>query len=332
MPDNPLLVAAVKYRYRLDRMSQYDLDRLIAAYKGLAGRLKDKIDLLVLELEKLGPITGGQLARAQRYKQLMDAIASELEKYSVYMDTELKTIAQAALSQATLDASALTRLSATQAGVTASLNKLPNDTIKTLLGFLSDESPLYKRLYQLAPTTVDRISSKLIEGVGLGYNPQKVGNMIVDLLGEGLSSAMRWARTTQMWTYREAGRATMVANADILDGWVWFAILDDAVPPCESCLAKHGELFPLDETLDDHYNGRCVAIPHVAGDDNPVQQTGEDWFSSLDPEKQKEILGAGKLEAYNDGKFEFGQLSRQVPDDVFGSMRVGVPLKDLIGE
>ena len=34
---------------------------------------------------------------------------------------------------------------------------------------------------------------------------------------------------------------------------------DDRV--CCSCLALHGTEFPLDETLDDHPNGRCAMIP-----------------------------------------------------------------------
>ena len=34
--------------------------------------------------------------------------------------------------------------------------------------------------------------------------------------------------------------------------------------------------------------------------------------------------------AWQDGKFEFGALSRQVDDTVFGHMRTETPLKDLV--
>lgn len=332
MPDNPLILQAVKYRYRLDSASSKDMQRLIDAYKQLSGRLKDKIDLLIAELQANPEITTGQLVRLSRYKDLMRSVAGELQRYNIYLETELGTVANVALAQSVLDMRALMRTSAARVGVVPALNALPTNAIKTLLGFLQPDGKLYRHIQSLAPQTAQLVADKIIEGVGLGYNPVKVGNLIVESLGQGLTSAMRLARTTQMWTYREASRATMVANAEILDGWVWFAILDGDVPPCESCLANHGKLFGLDETLDDHYNGRCVAIPHVIGDDNPVDETGEDWFSSLSEDKQAEVLGASKLSAYNDGKFTFDQLTRQVDDPIWGTMRTGVPLKDLLDE
>jgi hypothetical protein len=334
MADDALILSAIKYRYRLDAQSGADIERLLAAYKSMAARLKDKIDLLIAEIEKAGVdnLTRAQVAKMSRYTQLIAAIRDELNKYNIYLETELNGIANTALLQATRDIQNLIRLSAGRVGISGSLNRLPVGSIKTLLGFLSQDSPLYQRLHELAPDLADRIAARILEGVGLGYNPMKVGDIITNELGWGLTDAMRWARTTQMWTYREASRATMAANSDVLDGWVWFAILDDAVPPCESCLANHGQLFPLEETLDDHYNGRCVAIPHVIGDDNPVSQSGEDWFRSLPADKQAEVLGQSKLAALNEGKFEFSQLTQQTQDDVFGTMRVGVSLKDLTGE
>lgn len=331
MPDSPLLLQAIRYRLRLDSASRRDLERLIAAYEQLASRLKDKIDLLVMELAANPELTTGQVARMGRYKDLVRAVADELQKYGVYLETELGGIANAALSQSVLDMRALMRLSAGGAGIAGGFNALPVNAIKTLLGFLEPDGPLFQRLQELAPLTTQTIADKILEGVGLGYNPQKVGRMIVDDLGQGLTSAMRWARTTQMYTYREAGRATMAANANILDGWIWFALLDGAVPPCESCLANHGQLFGLDEVLDDHYNGRCVALPHVAGDDNPVEMSGEEWFDSLDEDKQREIMGAEKYGAYKDGLFTFDQQSRQVDDSVWGTMRTTAPLWELLG-
>lgn len=330
MPDTPLLLAAIKYRARLDAQSAEDLQRLIDAYGLMARRLKDKVDLLVLEIASSGieNITTGQISRMARYKDLLEALQRELAQYDSYLAVELDRIANAALAQANLDVQQLIRMSG---GITGSLNKLPASSIKTLLGFLDPDSPLFKRLSELAPLTADEIGKRILEAVGLGYNPAKTADLISDILGQGLTDALRWARTTQMWTYREASRATMAANGDVLDGWVWFAILDDSVPPCESCLANHGQLFPLDEPLDDHYNGRCVAIPHVKGEDNPLG-SGEEWFRSLPEDKQAEILGQGKLAALNEGKFTFDQLTQRVDDDVFGSMRVGVPLKDLVKE
>jgi len=75
----------------------------------------------------------------------------------------------------------------------------------------------------------------------------------------------------------------------------------------------------------------CAILPWVKGADNPITQTGEDWFKSQPESVQRDAMGNGKWEAWNNGKFEFGALSREYENDVFGLMRGETPLKDLIG-
>jgi SPP1 gp7 family putative phage head morphogenesis protein len=277
MPDNPLLAAIAKYRNRLDVVSERDLQRLISAYTSLAGRLKDKIDLLMLELEKAGieTLTAGQVAKMSRFTQLISAIEAELAKYNIYLETELSQIAKAAMSQAILDSRALIRMTAGNVGITGSFNSLNTGAIATITRLLAPDSPLFKRLQELAPEMAAQISRKILEGVGLGYGYEKLGRMIVDDLGLGLSDALRWARTTQMTAYRETSHATMAENSNVIDGWTWWAQVDDAT--CDSCRDNHGSFHPAGDSLNDltaHiWNCRCVELPHVIGDDNPV--TGE---------------------------------------------------------
>lgn len=197
---------------------------------------------------------------------------------------------------------------------------------------LEPGSPVYERLKKLTDTNIEYVIGLLEDAIQEGKNPAVIGKLIAEQgLGIGLTDALRWARTVQMNAYRLGSQVTMGQNSDILDGWVWFALLDSAIPPCESCLANHGKLFSLDESLDDHPNGRCVAIPHVAGDDNPVSQTGADWFDSLDEATQREILGKTKLELLQGGQITFDQLTKQVDDDIWGSIRVSTPLWELLG-
>jgi hypothetical protein len=105
MPDNPILLTAAKYRARLDKQSADDIKRLIDAYTAMAARLKDKIDLLVLEIEAAGMenLAVEQVARMERYKELMKAIKTELGTYGNYLKTDIDRIAREAISQATLD-------------------------------------------------------------------------------------------------------------------------------------------------------------------------------------------------------------------------------------
>jgi hypothetical protein len=96
----------------------------------------------------------------------------------------------------------------------------------------------------------------------------------------------------------------------------------------------HGTYHTNDEVMDDHYNGHCQMLPVTLGADNPLgsDAAGQDWFKSLDENKQRDLMGDGKFEAYKENKFELSQLSMQRSDEVYGTMRGVTPLKDLINE
>lgn len=343
MPDelSPLIAQVMKYRSRLDRQSSADIARLIEAYKALALRLKDKVDLLTSDIAQIGieNITRADIAKMARYKDLINSIQTELAQYDSYLVIELDRIANAALAQAELDIQALTRLSAMLYDkdgnaldvlqIVGGFNKLPVESIKNLIGFLDPEGPLFQRILALAPLYAQSIAAKILEAVGLGYSPFKLGRMITNELGLGLSDAIRWARTTQMWTYRETTRASMAANQDVLDGWVWFAQLDGNT--CGACLSEHGKVHPITDMLDGHWNCRCDMLPLTKGRDNPIEQSGEAWFNSQDEATQKQIMGETKWQAYKDGKFTFDQLGIHRDDNVFGTMWTEQSLKNLLG-
>jgi hypothetical protein len=99
-----------------------------------------------------------------------------------------------------------------------------------------------------------------------------------------------------------------------------------------SCLAQHGSVHDLDEPLDDHDNGKCAALPLIEAFGNPVEQSGEDWFSSLSEAEQKSRMGETKWQAWKDDKFSFSQLSAQHTDERYGTMRTEASLASLIGE
>jgi hypothetical protein len=199
-----------------------------------------------------------------------------------------------------------------------------------LLGFLSPNGTLYERIGKLAETNAQNVAEKILEGVSLGYNPKKIAGIIRDELGGGLTDALRMTRTVQLWSYREATRANYINNSDVIEGWIWYADLPGE--PCMACIAEHGSFHTLDETLDDHYNGRCTMIPVVAGMPGIVDQTGEDWFNELPESQQRGLMGDSKYEAWKENKFEFGQLATKHSDDVYGQMTTETALKDLLGE
>jgi hypothetical protein len=143
-------------------------------------------------------------------------------------------------------------------------------------------------------------------------------------------------RTAQIKSYQLANHATYLANDNIVKGWVWHAELGSA---CLACTAEHGTVHELSETLDGHHNCRCAPIPQTVtyadlGLDIPETveptQSGEDWFNEQPAATQRELMGPAKYEAWQDGKFGFGQLSATYDDPVYGQMRREATLGELM--
>jgi len=132
-----------------------------------------------------------------------------------------------------------------------------------------------------------------------------------------------------LYSYRRAAAETQRANSDVLGGVVWCAELDEST--CDSCMALHGQVFEVGFVCSDHHNGRCACLPWVKGMPNPIEQTGEDWFKSQSESTQKEHMGEAKWQAWQDGKFEFSQMTKDYDDSVFGVMKGEASLKDLLG-
>ena len=96
--------------------------------------------------------------------------------------------------------------------IAVAFNRLPNDAIRQLLGFLSPDGELYKRLGMLSEYGAEVLSRELINGITLGYNPVKIAGIFRRAWGANLTDALRTVRTAQLWSYREANRATYLAN------------------------------------------------------------------------------------------------------------------------
>ncbi len=269
MSDNPLTLIA-KQRARLDTQSEADLQRLISAYGLMSQRLRDKVDLLLLELER-NP--DANITQMRRYHDLVDTLNAEFARYDAYLEVELEQIQAQAQAQARLDSAALIAAALAVFGLTVKPGQVPQSSAAGTI--LVPGSEAWRRLHELAPIQARAIIDALLEGVRGGMGYEQLGAMIVDDLGLGLADALRWARTIQMESYRETSHNTMLENSAFIDGWVWFAQLDEST--CDGCREQHGTFHPATETLNDltpHiWNCRCDFLPHVMGDENPI--TGE---------------------------------------------------------
>jgi len=325
MPDPTILDVAKAFRAQIDKLDAAALKQIVDVYRRMYTGLAGSIDALTLEIGDTAP-TMGQLVRMERYQALMSQVKTEVGRFSGWLGTETLNVSSKQIELAGKGALALI---AEASGVTGGFNRLPTQAIEKMLGFLQTNGPLFARLELMAPTTAQAVSDALVQGIGLGLNPRATAALMTDALGMNLTDALRLTRTTQLWAYREASRANYIANADVVGGWIWATDFSD--DPCGSCIAMNGTEHGLDESLDDHYNGHCAMLPMVEDMTNPLG-SGEEWFNAQTPERQAELIGVGKAEAYRAGKFDFADLTTQVPNDVYGTMRTETPLQDLIGD
>jgi len=312
-------------RQELDNLDADNLARLIDAYTLMYDRIDGDIDALILAAQLLGEQpTIAQVRAMPEYKKLLDRSRNELDRFTIYLETIIGTSALAAMALGLRHSEELIR----QAGI--GFNGIDSRAMAALLDYLAEGSPLYNRLQLITTASIDKIISAIVDGVASGFNPRKIAAMIRDAFGGGLTDALRNTRTVQLYAYRDAARANYMATDGIVTKWVWWAELDANV--CMSCVAMHGTLHDLDERLNDHYNGRCAAIPYIPEIDTDPIRSGQEWFDSLTEAEQRRLMGPGKLDAYRSNQFDFSALSSEYDNDVYGTMRSETSLKQLLGQ
>jgi hypothetical protein len=345
MPNQPPVLDEVKrLRAALLRGDAAEATRLINAYGRAYQKLKGDIDALAAAIAELGPnATWGQVERLSLYRALLRQIQDEIGKFSNIAENELNDGANAAIAAALRDAQRLVQAalpSLNAAEIRAVWSTLNPDAVLTMLGFLGADSPLYINLSRLGPDVAALVAEKLREGIILGYNPRKVAQLIVDATGQGLTWALRTARTANLYAYRLSTQAVYQANAGIVTGWVWWAELGSP-RTCMSCVNMHGSVHSVDEVLNDHHQGRCAMLPTTRSyaelgfpgipEKPQVYQTGAEWFAAQSAAMQQQLMGRSMWDAWKAGEFSFSDLSVPYQDDVYGEMLREASLKGLLG-
>lgn len=208
-----------------------------------------------------------------------------------------------------------------------------------MLEYFRPGGPFHTALVELfGQEMADEIRSTMLEAIRTGMGPRYVASALVRTLGQGLTWALRTARTSMLYGYREATIAGYRRNSHVVTGWRWHAHLtDDRV--CMSCVAQHGTLHSLDEMLNDHHNGRCAMVPEtILWSDLGVQtnevsefQSGRAWFDTLPEARQRQLMGQSMYQAWRDGAVSWADMSRPYHDQVYGQMLRTPSLIELLG-
>lgn len=335
---------AQRFRSQVMRQETQSVNQLIDAYQLITNRLEDKLTVLQSRIEVLeanGQLTPENVRKQAVWSSLLNQLEDEIKKYGGYVDTQNTIAAQKSIDLAGKHSQLLTAVyfndnPALQKAFNASWDRLPNEAIETLLGFIQPDSNLRIGLTTtLGQSATENFASKLLEGIALGYNPNKINSLINQSLAEPLTWSLNTIRTTQLYTYRESSRANYVNNSEIVGGWYWYAALDGRV--CLSCVNQHGKFFRVGEALNDHHQGRCTQIPVIDKYERfglkPLEiESGEKWFNRLPRNEQVNRMGKAKHAAYLAGEFSFNDLSESYQNDNFGEMLKEASLSGMIGD
>ena len=336
----PIIQAITRARALLLRRDMESATRLVQTYGQIWVRLQQQLKTVD------DAIAAGrdQQYLKDRVLALARQVEDEVARYAIYADQEVANQVRTSIGQGLGDA-----VNAVQARlwphggavIQARWHHLPADAVETMLGMTGPSSPLYARMTErLGASVADGVRQGLTEGIALGYNPVKIQNRLRQTLGQGLTWSLSATRTAQLWAYREATRAGYLANSDIVSSWVWSAALDGRC--CLSCWAKHGTVHPLSEPLNDHWCGRCAAIPNTRSwaelgfegipETGAEIEPGETVFAGLDEQTQRQLMGESMWKAWKDDAFQFSDLSTPYQDDVYGEMWTEASLKGILGE
>lgn len=194
----------------------------------------------------------------------------------------------------------------------------------------------------LAADMVKAMKAELVRAVAVGDSPRTTGRRILKRtegkFNGGLTRAMMIARTEVIDAGRAAALVSDQAYREVLDGWEWHASLDART--CISCLVQHGTRHDIDEPGPlDHHQGRCARIPVTKSwkdlgfttVDEPKNDMPDsrEWFDNLTPDTQQKIMGKARLQAFNDGKVSWDQLSTRKATPGWRDSYHVTPLKEL---
>ena len=96
-----------------------------------------------------------------------------------------------------------------------------------------------------------------------------------------------------------------------------------------ACLLLDGTVYSSQTALEDHPNGGCTMVPWVDGTEEPMWQTGKDYFEKLPEAEQRARMGNNYYDAWKRGDFKLEDMVTVKQNPIWGGNPGIVPLKEL---
>jgi len=313
--------------------------RLIESYRRVYDDIRAKVESLAGRALGEGPeavLTATQLRNLSEYKDMMATIQREMQRYGAVVDDVVGAAQEKAVNSGAAAARQMILElfpEAARGSIVGVLQRMPREAVIALVGALREDSPLASiTLARWGDKAAKQIGEQLVKGMVTGIGSRKTAREILKALdpalGMPLSKALTIARTETNRAFRSATRETYRRNPHVVKGWIWYANINGDPEPCLACLAMHGTKHDMDETLDDHPNGRCTMLAitpsfeelGIEGVDEPDRtvETGEEWFNRQPEERQREMMGEQRYELWKQGNLDFEDMATTHHSDEWG--------------
>ena len=318
----PPLIIDMMDRWRADLLAgeQTATRRMAQAWLSVEQSLQAQLDALAFEMAaRPGGVTMYQLRRMERFQGLMAQIQVQMNQYSAWVEQLVTERQQSAATMAVQHAEAAVQAQAFDAGtaVQAGFDRLPVSAVQYMVGSTANGSPLRDILLDAGRVGPDALAFELINGLALGRNPVEIARRAMRMgLGRSFSRMVLIARTETLRVYRQATLDGYRATNGLVTGYRRVASKSERT--CLGCLMADGRFYELTTPFEEHPAGRCVAIPEIRGKPPTKWQTGQEWFKTLTPQKQREMMGPSRFDLWNEGLIDLDDLSEREEDPTWG--------------
>lgn len=309
---------------RRERAAQADLTRY---YGDAIGQVQRELAVVLHDIETAkaaGQTVNPRWLRQQdSYERWLTLTRQELARYVLAATNTITDLQRGHVGQAIDDSHGL--LAPTLAKVAVEFRVPPASVVANMVGRATDGSPLADLLTSAATDAAQAAKQTLIVGVIRGHGPRKIARDLAANTNVGLHRSLLIARTESINAYRETSLESYRANQVVVGTWVWTASLDNRT--CSVCWAMDGTEHQLDESMSSHPGCRCTPTPRTKSwqdlgidlpDTRPPVSTGVDKFARLSSADQRQILGAGKFDAYANGRLALTDLVQPTQHDRWG--------------
>jgi hypothetical protein len=285
---NRLLRLVARYRGQLQQREQQTAQTLTAAHAQMTQEIQPHLEQLYQDVntkqqdddEKTIPLSW--LHEGNRLEALGQFIRRQVEHFAMFAQITVSQVQQWATTLGNQVASLFMKVAqpdlspvSTHPSVLSHLLSGANNQIAMLFGSFGKKS-------------AKDVNDALTLGLSLGSSVRDIASQVTQALDEPRWRSITIAATEMYQAYNSTLLENYRTNAHVITGWVWICKFDGS---CAACVALHGTVHRLSETLHDHCHGKCTPAGYRDGMDLP--QSGVDWFYEQDEAVQREVMGTG---------------------------------------